>query len=289
MESSAELLGRLVAVLLVALPALYFLIRGLMPGPRSRRLANLALFCGLTAFVTPEITLGLSPAERPGMFLASGAARVLLALVGIVLGVAALVIRRHGEVGVARPVIGVGFSVLHLVVGAGLLLFDSFAVPSKPWVYRSPDGAYSLTLPSQRWKQAPTKEGGPVVAFVRPLLPHMQAAVQAVRRQQTEADFARTAQTFRARAESNPKLRGKAKFREGNNTSGHRYHYWTAMDSSPDGKPVYVAYSVTWSPRQQMVIELLFEGLPTMISQAGKAAEMDAIEKAAESICLSVE
>jgi hypothetical protein len=61
------------------------------------------------------------------------------------------------------------------------------------------------------------------------------------------------------------------------------------MDSSPDGKPVFVAYSVTWCPRQQMLIEVLFEGLPAMLSQAGKAAEKDAIEKAAETICLSVE
>jgi hypothetical protein len=61
------------------------------------------------------------------------------------------------------------------------------------------------------------------------------------------------------------------------------------MDSSPEGKPVFVAFSVTWCSRKQMVIEVIFEGLPKMLSQTGKAAEMEAIEKAAETICLSVE
>src|SRR4051794_18776542 len=105
MDNLAELVGRLVAVVLFALPAVYFLVRGLVGGSRSRRWANLSLFCGLTAFVMPEIVLGLSPAERPGLFLASGVARVLLAAVGIALAVAAVVARRGG-VGVARPLTG---------------------------------------------------------------------------------------------------------------------------------------------------------------------------------------
>jgi hypothetical protein len=61
------------------------------------------------------------------------------------------------------------------------------------------------------------------------------------------------------------------------------------MDSGAEGKPVFVAYSVTWCAGKRMVIEVLFEGLPMMQSQTGKAAEIDAIEKAAETICLSVE
>jgi hypothetical protein len=289
MENSAGLVGRLVGALLFALPAVYFLVRGLLGGPRSRRFANLALFCGLTAFVMPEMALGLSPAEWPGLFLASGVVRVLAALAGLALAVAALVTRRDGGVGVARPLTGAGFSLLHLLAGGGLLLFGALAQPSTPWVYQAPDGAYRLTLPSRRWKESPTTGGGHVVAFVSPLVPRMQAAVLTVRRQQTEADFARAAEASRTRVENNPQLRGQAKFREGTNAAGHRYHYWAGMDSSPDGKPVFVAYSVTWCPDKQMVIDVLFEGLPTMLSRAGKVAEMGAIEQAAETICLSVE
>lgn len=289
MENSAELVGRLVAVLLFACPAVYFLVRGLGSGPRSRCLANLALFCGLTTFVMPEIAIGLSPVDRSGLFLASGAVRVLLGFVGIVLAVAALLTRRDGGVGVIRPVLGAGFSLLHGFIGTGLMLFSSIAQPSTPWVYQSPDGSYRLTLPSPQWKQSPSTGGGPVVAFVRPVRPRMQAAVQTVKPQQTEADFERAADAIRVRLEGNPQLRGQAKFREGANPAGHRYHYFTVMDSSPEGKPVFVAYSVTWCSHKQMVIEVIFEGLPTMLSQVGKAAEREAIEKAAETICLSVE
>jgi len=289
MDNQAVLLQRLVAVLLTALPATYFLIRGLQGGPRSRRMANLALFCGLTVFVTPETYFGLTPAERPGLFLSSGGLRVLLALAGIACAVAALVARRDGGIGVARPLTGVGFCLFQLFVGAGHMWFSTFAQPSTPWVYRSPDGAYRLTLPSQQWKESPIEEGGPVVAFVRPAVPRMQAAVQMVKRTQTEADFATAAEALHHRVESKPSLRGQASFREGTNTAGQHYHYFAGMDSSRDGKPLFVAWSVTWCPQKQMVIELLFEGLPKMLSEAGKAAEMNAIEKSAEMICLSVD
>ena len=117
----------------------------------------------------------------------------------------------------------------------------------------------------------------------------MQAAVQTVTRQQTEADFARAATALHDRLESNPQLRGQAAVREGTNAAGNRYHYFTGMDSSRDGKPVFVAYSVTWCPHKQMVIEVLVEGLPGMYSEAGKAAEMNTFQISAETICLSVD
>jgi hypothetical protein len=288
MEISAELLGRLVAVLLFACPAFYFLIRGLGNGPRSRRLANLSLFCGLLAFVMPETALGLIPADSSGLFLASGAVRVLVGFVGIALAVAALVARSDGGVGVARPVTGAGFSLLHMLAGGGLLLFGFFAQPSTPWVYQSPDGAFRVTLPSPQWKQSPTTGGVGVVAFVR-LVPRMQASVLTVKRDQTQADFGRAAEAVRARVESNPQQRGQATFREGTNAAGNRYRYCTLMESGSGGQPVFVAHSVTWCPSKKMVIEVLFEGLPTMRSQTGRAAEMESIERSAETICLSVE
>jgi hypothetical protein len=288
MDNPAELLGRLVATVLFACPACYFLVRGLMRAPRSRRLANLALFCGLTAWVVPEIVLAQATAGRSAVFLASGAVRVLLGLAGVTLAIAALGTRRDGGVGVVRPLMGAGFSLLHSVVGEALLLFGSFTRPATPWVYQSPDGAYRLTLPSHDWKETRTTGGVGIVAFVRPV-PRMQASVLVVRRDQTEADFARAVEAFRARVEKNPDLQGHATFREGTNAAGNRYHYGSGMESGPDGKQVFVAYSVTWCPAKQMVIDVIFEGLPAMRSQAGQAAEREAIEKAAETICLSVE
>ncbi|MFM7077591.1 MAG: hypothetical protein ACKO3G_16225 [Planctomycetaceae bacterium] len=288
MYSFAEFAGRLVPVLLIGWFAAYFFVRGLGHGPRSRRLANLSLFCGCAALVLPEVTLGLSPATRPGLFLASGAARMLVGMVGAVLAIAGFVSRRDGGVGLTRPVVAAGVSLLAMLFGASLLMFASFGRPASPWVYSSPDGVFRLTLPSSEWVPAPTPGASGGVAFVRSF-PRMQAKVLHVKRDQTEADFEHAAEAFRQQIETIPALRGHAEFRHGTNASGNSYRYWTGTDSSRDGQPVFVAYSVTWYESKRNVIEVLFEGLPTMRSEAGKAAEMGTIEKSAETICLSVE
>jgi hypothetical protein len=288
MQNSPDPVGRLVGVVLFACLAAYFLIRGLARGPRSLRLANLSLFCGLTAFVMPEIASGLSPSTRPGLFLASGAVRVLLGLAGIALAVAALVTRRDGGTGIVRPITGAGFSVLHALAGAGLVVFAVLVQPSSPWVFQPPDGAYRLTLPSQQWKQSASTGGVGIVAFVRPF-PHMQASVLSAKQDQDEADFVFAAKAFRRRIYGNPRLREGPKFREGTNAFGNPYRYCTATETGSDGKPVFVAHSVTWCPQKRMVLAVIFEGSPRMLSEAGKAAEAEAIEKSAETICLSVE
>jgi hypothetical protein len=63
----------------------------------------------------------------------------------------------------------------------------------------------------------------------------------------------------------------------------------TMMDSGAQGEPMFVAHSLVWSPSKQLTVELMFEGIPKMLSQTGKAAEMKAMETSAESILLSVE
>lgn len=288
METLPEFAGRLLPAVLFACLALYFLIRGATAGPGSRRLANLALFCGLTGLVLPEISLGLSPATNSALFLASGAIRIFLGVAGITLAAAALWTRGDGGVGIARPVTAAGFSFLHAFIGAGLVLFSSFTWASTPWDFQSPDGAFRLRLPSQQWKQAPVDDRADAIAFVCSS-PRMQARVVAVRQEQTAADFALAVEALRARLDSLPTRRDTAEDREGTTTSGGSYRYVTFMDSTPDGNPVFVAYSVTWCPRQQTVIEVLVEGLPRLLSQTGKAGEMHRFQKSAETICLSVE
>src|SRR5438067_328702 len=114
MENSGQLVAaRLVQLLLLACPALFFLVRALESGPRSRRLANLALFFGLSVFAMHERVFGLSPGSSPEVFLSSGVVRVLLGFAGIGLAVAALMNRRDGGVGLTRPIVAVGFSILH--------------------------------------------------------------------------------------------------------------------------------------------------------------------------------
>lgn len=65
MNDSAELAGRLFPALVAGCVAVYFLGQGFSSGPRSRRWANLAIFCGLASCVPTEVALGLSPATRP--------------------------------------------------------------------------------------------------------------------------------------------------------------------------------------------------------------------------------
>lgn len=285
MDSSPEFVGRLIAALIFASPAIYFLDRGLRAGARSRRLADLALFCGLAAFVLPEIALGWSPAERSGIFLASGAARIVIGIAGITLAITALLLRQDGGVGVVRPMLGTGFSLFHVLIGSGLLLFVNFAHPSTPWTYQSPDGAFRLTLPSSQWRQA---QNGAGPAFVCPI-PRMHAKVIALKQEQTEADFARTVEGVRAHVAASSELSRQAKFQEGTNAAGNPHLFFTAMDSSPEGKQVYVAHSVTWCARQHAVVEVLFEGLVRNRSQFGKATELGAFEKSAATICQSIE
>lgn len=157
MDHSARLVGGLLVSALLACPALYFLAKAFGAGPRSRRLANLALFCGLTTFVMPEVSLGWSPADWAGLFIGSGVVHLVLGLAGVTLALAALVARRDGGVGLARPLTGGAFCLLHLMAGASLILFGSWTRPATPWVYQAPDDAYRLTLPSPQWKQAPMK------------------------------------------------------------------------------------------------------------------------------------
>lgn len=288
MENLPELAGRLFPVLLFACLALYFFVRGLERGPRSRRLANLALFCGLTAFVVPEIALRFSPAGNSGLFLASGVTRLVIGVIGIAIATVALWCRNDGGVSVVRPVVGGGFSLLHVIVGAGFVMFSSYAWASTPWVFQAADGTFRLTLPSRQWRQVAETDPEGVVAFVRPL-PRMQARVLAVRQQQTEDDFAQAVAALNARLKNSRTLREQPQVRGGTKESGDLFRYLTLVDTTPDGNPVFVGYSVTWCLQKQTVVEVVVEGLPRMLSETGKAAEMEHFQKAAEIICLSVE
>ena len=105
MDHPSELIGRFVGLLLLAIPALYFLRQVFQPAPASRRLANLALLCGLTALIVPELALGPLLGSQPTLLFVSGIARLFLAVVGIALAALAFTRRRDGGVGVGRPTV----------------------------------------------------------------------------------------------------------------------------------------------------------------------------------------
>ena len=61
------------------------------------------------------------------------------------------------------------------------------------------------------------------------------------------------------------------------------------MDADTEGGQVYIGHSFTWNPRTRVMVAILVEGPLRMRSEAGRAAELEAFEKSAATICLSVE
>jgi hypothetical protein len=280
---------KLIACFLLAGPALYALYLAFGDMPRSRRLANLSLACGLAILVVPEKALGLSPVEWPGVYRGVGVAHMALGLTGVALAIAAFLMRKDGGVGVARPLLGGLISIVHIVIGYGGLLFSSLNGPSTPWVYQSPDGSYRITLPGEQWRESPIPPDKGLAAFVRPA-PRMQAVVRSVQREQTDADFALAIKALKYNLEhGSTELPKNVKFQDGVNAAGNSYRYGFGMDSSPDGKPVFVGVSATWIASKKIVVGIIFEAQPFHISETGKELEMDAIKKSAETICLSAE
>jgi hypothetical protein len=289
--NSPALIGRLVAVVLFGCLAGYFLILGLKGGPRSRRLANFALFCGLTAFVMPEIVLTLMPDFRTRMLFWSGVTRIILGIAGLAFGVAALFVRRDKGVSIARPITGIGFSLLHTAMALGLIVLGQATQPPTPssqWVYQAPDAAYHLTLPSPEWNEAPPIGGkGEISFFVT--LPRMHCTVLTLMRDQTDQDFFRVADAFRDLLDRNTRIRDQATHHDGINAAGNRYRFGTGIEEGPNGQKVFLAHSVTWCSQKKLIVRVIFEGAIAMKSQIAKEAEVEAMTKAAETICLSVE
>lgn len=282
----AEFAGILGAQIVLAFPTLYFLVRALQGGLRSRRMANFGLACGLMALVMPETLFRLSPAEYPGAFIAIGVARVLLGVAGVLFAALAWSWRSDGGVGLPRLFAATALSLLHVVIGTASLMYADVARPRTPQVYSSPDGAFQLTLPSADWQQ--TAAPNCVVAFSHDR-PAMFAKVRTISREQERSDFDALAQLMIERIDSLPRLRGKFKMEDGSTPSGSSYRYFHGLDQTAAGGPVFGAYSVVWSQQTKLLAEISFEGMPKMLSSAGQEAEMKTIEEAARTICLSIE
>jgi hypothetical protein len=218
-----------------------------------------------------------------------GIVATVVSLGGIALVVVAFVARRDGAVGAVPLVCATFFCLLHLVVGAGYLKFGFMTLPSPESIYVSSDGSFRVTLPSQQWQQAQLNENGGdgvvSVAFVQ-ASPRMQAKVS-VKQQQLKEHFDRAVQTFRGHVVRLGAANHQAQFQEGTTPGGNHYSYCTLMDSSKDGKPVFVGHSLIWCPDRQTVFEVFFEGVVAMRSEAGKASEMAVFQRSAETLCLS--
>jgi hypothetical protein len=290
--SDAQLIGRLTAVVCFAALALFFLVRGLMATQTSRRLANLALCCGLTSFCSVEFALGWTPAQHPDLFNTLAVVRLALGLLGVVFTVLALVRRRQDQgTGVFRPLLGGSLSLLHIAVGAFYFVLtsspflDAAGDQATAWVHTEPEHGLRLTFPSDRWKRTNARSG---VGFFHQS-PRMQVGIFAVYPRQSEADFRTGATRLLARMESDPTLKASLKRRDGENAKGHRFVYFQGVERGERGQEVFVASSLTWIAEKELMAHLIFEGIPTMQSRTGRASELAAFEKAAEAILSSLE
>jgi hypothetical protein len=224
----------------------------------------------------------------------------VVGVIGVALAVAALVSRRDGGTGVARPVVGLLFSLLHTAFAAGLLFAGNALQPPPPpapgtdgtqgteWVYRPPHSAYRLTLPSAEWKEVPPIGGVGEASFVR-AYPRVFSTVWSPMPEKSGADFDGMIEEFRAVTKRNTLLVREPKQREGTNPAGYRYYYCSTLEAGPQGQPVFTAFSMTWIAEERMVAKVAFEGVTVMGSQAGREAELTAMEQTAERILLSVE
>jgi hypothetical protein len=265
---------------MVAVLALYFLVRALGNVPRSRRYGNLALFCGLIAFPRPWIAPYLP--QRPMLV-----ALVVLGAAGIGLAVLALLNRRDGGCGIIRAVLGIVMGLVTLSAGAIPLRFQMSTSPIDPWVYRAADASYRLTMPSARWKMTKTNERGkvPRVIFYQES-PRMQVSHAVVEVDQTEAQFREMTDSAQTSSQSDPDQR--VTMRKGVNEAGHAYRYFTTMESTSEGK-VFVAISYTWIPAKHRIVQLIFEAPSSMWAKENRAAAEATFAQQAEAILLSVE
>jgi len=156
------------------------------------------------------------------------------------------------------------------------------------WVYNSKADGFSLRLPSSKWKQMPKKKhiadfwsnqfGSPMLAGVFSI------------KKQTNAEFQDLAKDFKEEIKKKDDLLVKPTIQEGVNKEGNPFVFVTLYEKGEgDDEYFFVGKSYTWVKDKAVTVEVLFEGQARMKSKVFKAIENKEFEKAAKTICLSVD
>lgn len=157
------------------------------------------------------------------------------------------------------------------------------------WVYNSETHGFSLKLPSSNWKEASKRQHIADLwnnRFGSPML----AGVFSVKKQ-TKAKFQDLAKEFKKEeAKRDGDLLVKPTIQEGVNEAGNPYIF-EALCEKGNGREqyIYVARSYMWIKEKEVTVEVFFEGQRKMRSKFFKSIEYSEFEKAAKSICLSVD
>jgi hypothetical protein len=156
------------------------------------------------------------------------------------------------------------------------------------WVYSSKADGFSLTLPSSKWKQIAKKKhiadfwsnqfGSPMLAGVFSI------------KKQTNAEFQDLAKDFKEEIKKKDNLLVKPTIQEAVNKARNPFVFVTLCEKGKGGDEYFfVGKSYTWVRDKAVTVEVLFEGQAKMKSKAFKAIENKEFEKAARTICLSVD
>jgi hypothetical protein len=277
-------LGQWTAVVFPGIIAFFFLFKAMRSKVRSARLVNLSLFFGLLVFCRPEMVIDIVNIPTLNGIVAS--ARTILGCIGLVCGIIAIRFRVKDQgVTLTRTILGMLFSLLHMVGGVALLFLLSFfsgGPDNSSWVYRSSEHGFSLTLPTSDWVQIGCRNGA--VAFKNRRYP-MQAIIYM--RTATEEHFRAEVETLRKESISNLQHR---KHEKGKTEKGYVFDFTSGVERAKDkSNDVYVAICHFWCPDRGRRILIIFEGCPKMASQFGTSLELNLFEDSARSICFSFE
>ncbi len=159
---------------------------------------------------------------------------------------------------------------------------------NESWVYNSKADGFSLRLPSKKWKQMPKKRHIADL-WSNPLGSPMLAGVFSIKKQ-TNAEFQDLVKDFREEIKKKDDLLVEPTIQEGVNKEGNPFVFVMLYEKGEgDNEYFFVGKSYTWVKDKAVTVEVLFEGQAKMKSKAFKAIENKEFEKAARTICLSVD
>lgn len=183
----------------------------------------------------------------------------------------------------------IGMALAFFVLGCGQSKHTEADESKGSWVYSSETKGFSLKLPSSSWEEMAKKKhladfwnkrfGSPMLAGVFSV------------KKQTKVEFQDFAKVFKEEeAKKDADLIVKPKIQEGVNEVGNPYIFEMLCEKGQGQEEyIYVGRSYTWIKEKELTVEVFFEGQGKMRSKVYKSLEYSEFEKAAKTICLSVD
>lgn len=266
-------------VIILMLVAVFLCVRGTNADHRAKRMGYYGIASSLAAFATVVFAANKLSVEQVTAFVACSVVAAALALIGVVLSIRTLVIRRgKGDVVIGIPITGLLFGLAGIGGGIGVYVIGGrVIIPSdeNTWTWHSDEHAFDVTIPSERWKQKPSPN---VLGEFRGSRPTIGGLVAEVRPGATEEEFEK-AIAFGSKMQSNTPTTNT--FQEkGKNAFGNEY--WICMGDAKSAKneDYFFGFSIT-RVRDKSII-MLVEGSYNMLSEIGRNQEANAMRAQAK-------